>query len=105
MRFRDESLLLGVSVGLALTVALLVVHTGPRAPSEPLARTAAIEPQRLVDRPHQVRTDHRHFVDDEKFEFPHQPAIAAAPNVIALNEARRKTEKRMNGLPADIDGS
>src|SRR5690606_5655719 len=73
-------------------------------PAERLPWATAVDAQRLVDRPHQVRPHHRHFIDDEEFEPAHDAAVAAAPDVIGPDQARGKAEKGMDRLSADVDG-
>ena len=73
-------------------------------PAEGLARPAAVDAQRLVDGPHQVGAHHRHLVDDEELEPAHEPAVAAAADVVGSDQPRREAEEGMDGLAADVDG-
>ena len=72
--------------------------------AERLARAAAVDPQRLVDRPHQVGAHHRHLVDDEQLELAHDGAVAAAADVVRADQARRQAEEGVDRLAADVDG-
>ena len=72
--------------------------------AERLARPAAVDAQRLVDGPHQVRAHHRYLVDDQQLQLAHDAAVAAAADVVGPDQARRKAEERVNGLAADVDG-
>ena len=78
-------------------------HGEPHA-AERLARTSAVDAQRLVDGPHDVGAHHRHLVDDEELEAAHDAAVAAAADVVGADQARRKAEEGMDGLAADVDG-
>src|ERR687895_464623 len=44
--------------------------------AERLARSSAIDAQRLVDSPHEVRAHHRHLVDNQGLEATHDAAVA-----------------------------
>ena len=70
--------------------------------AERFARASAIDAQRLVDRPHEVGAHHRDLVDDDQLQLAHDAAVAAAPDVIGADEARRKAEERVDGLTAHI---
>ncbi len=71
--------------------------------AEGLARAPAVDPERLVDGPHQVRAHHGDLVDDEEFQAPHQAPVAAAADVVGPDQPRRKAEERVDGLAADVD--
>ncbi len=71
--------------------------------AEGLAGAAAVDAQRLVDRPHQVRADHGDLVDDEQLQTPHDRAVAAAADILVADEARRQAKEGMDGLAAGID--
>src|SRR5690606_29781127 len=67
-----------------------------------LARPPSINTQCLIDRPHEIRPHHRHFVDDQELELPHNAAIATSADVVWPDQTRRKAEKGMDRLPTHI---
>ena len=71
-------------------------------PAERRARLAAVDAQRLIDAPHEVRPHHRNLVDDEILQLAHDAAIARAADIGPLQQARRQAEERMDRLAADV---